>query len=85
MLVSFMDGGKHSNVMRQAGDEPLASDNENYEHSPIEEKPEDAIIEKHGISPAVLAANALLQSVKSATLASEYEDQAGRQIFFAVT
>jgi hypothetical protein len=84
VLVSFIDGGKHPNIMRQAGDEPLASDNEDNEHSPngptcnvksVEEKPEEATVEKHGIGLAVLAADALRQSAESATLASEYEEK----------
>lgn len=28
MLVSFMDGGRHPDIARKAGNEPLASDDE---------------------------------------------------------
>ena len=75
VLVSFMDGGKHPNIARQAGDEPLASDNEEIEDSPkgptievkpAEDKPEEATVEKPGIDYAALAADALRQSDKSA-------------------
>jgi hypothetical protein len=36
VIVSFMAGGKHSDIARDAGDKPLASDNEEGEE-PVKE------------------------------------------------
>jgi hypothetical protein len=70
VLVSFMAGGKHSDIARDAGDKPLASDNEEGEE-PIKgteveimavERKDEANPEKNGIDLAALAADALRHS-----------------------
>jgi hypothetical protein len=68
VLVSFMDGGKHTNIARPAGDEPLASDNEENEDSPkgpaievkpAKDKPEETTIETQGNTLAAPGGDAL--------------------------
>jgi len=58
VLVSFMAGGKHFDIARDAGDKPLALDNEEGE-KPVEESVKDeGILENNIIDLATLAADA---------------------------
>jgi len=72
VLVSFMAGGKHNDIARDAGDKPLASDNEegeeprsgtNVEMTAAEGKHE-ASLEENGLVLAARAAGALMQTPK---------------------
>lgn len=82
VLVSFMAGGKHSDIARDAGDKPLASDNEEGEE-PVkgtevavtaEEVKDEATPEENGIDHlTALAADALRQSVKGSSQPTQKE------------
>jgi len=69
VLVSFMAGGKHSDIARDAGDKPLASDNEEEEplkgtEVEIMVEKDEANPEKNGIELAALAVDRLRQAAK---------------------
>ncbi len=87
VLVSFMAGGKHSDIARDAGDKPLASDNEDGEEPmkgteveiPVGEDKDEAIPEKNGFL-AALAADALRQTAKGASEPAQKEATSGSTI-----
>lgn len=81
VLVSFMAGGQHLDVARDAGDKPLASDIEEGEESvkgtevsiSTEEVKDEDIPKENGINLAALAADALRHSAKSTSESAEKE------------
>jgi hypothetical protein len=81
VLVSFMAGGKHSDIARDAGDRPLGSDIED-EEEPVkgtkvavtaEEVKDEDIVEENGFDLAALAADALRQSAKESSPPAQKE------------
>ncbi|KAH8790393.1 hypothetical protein F5882DRAFT_517283 [Hyaloscypha sp. PMI_1271] len=88
VLVSFMAGGKHSDIARHAGDQPLASDNEEGEEPVkgtevetmvVEEKDEDNP-EENGIHLATLPEAALRQAPSDPGEYSEAELKRGQEL-----
>lgn len=87
VLVSFMAGGKHSDIARDAGDKPLASDNEDGEEpvkgtdvaiSPVpveegEEEVKDEAIPEDNLALAARAADALRQTAKGSSEIAQKE------------
>jgi len=79
VLVSFMAGGQHSDVARDAGDKPLASDNEEGEESvkgtevsiTAEEVKDEDALEESSIDLAALAADALRHTAKGTSESAE--------------
>ncbi len=76
VLIASMAGGKHLDIARDAGDRPLASDNEEGEESVkgtevavtvVDEVKEEATPEKNGFDLAALAMDVLRQTEKGSS------------------